>query len=188
MTEKQLKIFFKLRGYLMLPPMLFVLLSQFAECEEHVIVFPLGMTLLFLGVTLRFWSQLHLHYRLSVSKILTLTGPYAYVRNPIYIGNTLILIGLCAMSELLWFMPIMLVWCAVVYHFVVRYEETHLTQKYGELYLEFTKRVPRWLPKLSRVTREAKPDVRAFIMPSVYTELYNFIFILPFFLKELFTR
>ena len=72
-----------------------------------------------------------LHYRLKMRKVLTSTGPYAWVRNPIYIANTSMLVGLTCTSEHFWFVPIMLLWCAVVYHYVVRREESHLRDKYG---------------------------------------------------------
>ncbi|MGI6398332.1 MAG: methyltransferase family protein [Desulfomonilia bacterium] len=92
---------------------------------------------------------MHLHYRLKVHKTLTLTGPYLYVRNPIYIGNTLILAGITVLAGLLWFVPVMVIACGFTYHMTVLYEEGHLTRKYGQGYVEFLERIPRWLPPAS---------------------------------------
>ncbi len=145
--ENILKWVFKLRGVVMAPPIIFAVLCTWKETEVDWVIFPLGGFLFFAGWFLRIWSQMHLHYRLKVHKVLTETGPYVYVRNPIYIGNTLMLVGVVITSGLLWFAPVMLVYCMVVYSIVVRFEESHLLAKFGDHYAEFLKKVPRWLPK-----------------------------------------
>src|SRR3954452_17361109 len=96
------------------------------------------------------WSQKYLGYRLRIKRNITTSGPYALVRNPIYIGNTLVILGTVVMSEVLWMVPVTLLWCAMVYSFVVRYEERLLTAKYGKEYLDYLVAVPRWLPRLVR--------------------------------------
>lgn len=116
---------FRVRGLLMAPSLLVALFVFYGETERHSLVLTLGLGLFLAGVAVRVWAQMHLHYRLRVKKQLTQTGPYGFVRNPIYIANTAIVLGLVALSELLWFLPIMLVWCIVVYSAVVRYEEAH---------------------------------------------------------------
>ncbi|MDQ1256097.1 MAG: hypothetical protein QG656_693 [Candidatus Hydrogenedentes bacterium] len=184
MSEK-LRVVFKLRGLVMVPLVLFLVFWRRGEYENDWVVFPLGGALFACGLSLRIWAQVHLHYRLNVHKILTMTGPYAYVRNPIYIGNTLILLSLCAMSELMWSFPIMLLWCIFVYHFVVRYEESHLTAKYGTPYREFLQSVPRWWPRRASRSGERAADVWRYLLPSIRAELHCFIWVVPFVLKEL---
>lgn len=174
---------YKVRGLLMLPPTLFSVFVFYRETEWNAVVWPVGLAVFFLGVALRIWAQVHLHYRLKTRKVLTTTGPYFLVRNPIYIANTTMLLGLTIVSELLWFLPIMLLWCAGVYHFVVRREELHLTEKYGAPYLEFLASVPRWLPGFRRDTRDA-PSLRRFVLPSIVAELHCLLWLLPYFAKE----
>ena len=176
---------FKRRGIVMAPLVVFLALCTFWECENHWIVY-LGGGLVFLsGFLLRVWAQVHLHYRLHCHKVLTLTGPYQYVRNPIYIANTLILLSLCIASELMWFLPIMLLWCMGVYHFVVRYEEAHLAGKYGEPYLDFLRRVPRWMPRFRKAVRIPASGMRAYLRPSIWAELHCFLLFVPFVFKEM---
>ncbi|GMV99904.1 MAG: hypothetical protein AMXMBFR84_10430 [Candidatus Hydrogenedentota bacterium] len=176
---------FEIRGLLMVPPVLLMALCFSYEFEQDYIVWPLGFAVFLCGLALRIWAQTHLHYRLRVRKELTETGPYAYVRNPIYIGNTLILMSLCIMSELLWFMPVLLAWIALVYSLVVRYEEQHLTEKYGDPYRQFLARVPRWIPRLPLRPFVKTLSARQYLKASIVAELHCFLWILPFALKEI---
>lgn len=177
---------YKRRGLLMIPPCLFILFVFYRETESAALVWPAGLALFFAGVGIRIWAQMHLHYRLRERKVLTTTGPYTYVRNPIYIANTAMLLGLTVLSELLWFLPFMLVWCAVVYTFVVRREEAHLTEKYGAPYVSFLQNVPRWIPGVPAGT-PVRAGVRRFAAQSVIAELHCLLLIVPFVIKELWT-
>ena len=178
-------IWYKLRGALIVPVYLFAMVFTWYE-HESWIIYPLGGALFTAGWILRVWSQMHLHYRLKVHKVLTRTGPYAYVRNPIYIGNTLILIGVTVLSEMLWLTPIMLACCALTYTLVVRYEERHLTGKYGEPYVEYLQSVPRWMPRLIKFHPGASlRDLGDFLMPSIKAEVHMFLLLIPAAIKEI---
>jgi len=81
-------------------------------------------------------------------KQLVITGPYLYVRNPIYLGAFSIFLG-----HFLWFGYWALLTYAIaaflgVHVFVVLYEEPALKQRFGAAYEEYFKQVPRWLPRL----------------------------------------
>ena len=80
-------------------------------------------------------------------KELVAAGFYRYVRNPMYVGVLLIVIG-----HFLWFQTIwLLVYTVIVFlafHlFVTLYEEPTLRKKFGALYEEYRQRVPRWIPR-----------------------------------------
>lgn len=175
---------YRYRGILMAPPYLFILLVFFGEWEQEHVIWPVGMSIFLVGVAVRVWAQIHLHYRLRVKKQLTTTGPYRFVRNPIYIANTTMLVGLTVISELVWFVPVMILWCAVVYSFVVRREESHLSDKYGTPYLEFMASTPRWVPSLVPL-REARPITKGLLFPSLVAELHCSLLVFPFVGKEI---
>ena len=80
-------------------------------------------------------------------KELVVTGFYRYVRNPIYVGVLLIFLG-----HFLWFgywaLLIYTVFAFIgVHFFVVLYEEPTLKRKFGAVYEDYLKRIPRWIPK-----------------------------------------
>jgi protein-S-isoprenylcysteine O-methyltransferase Ste14 len=165
--------------------MLFLLLSRQWEVEDAWLAFGLGGLCLCAGICLRIWAQSHLRYRLSVRKTLTTGGPYAYVRNPMYIGNAIIVIGACLSSELFWSAPIMLVWCAVVYHLVVQYEEPSLSARYGDTYRQYAAQVRRWIPSVRPLSAIARtPSARPFVFPSILAEMHNLLLLGPFVLKD----
>ena len=178
-------LWYRLRGWLMLPLAFAMVLCTWYETEPGGLILALGVPAFCAGWALRIWAQMHLHYRLKVKKKLTTTGPYAYVRNPIYIANTLILLGMCAMSELLWLGPVVLAYCALVYTFVVRFEEGRLAAKYGAPYLDYLRRVPRWLPLRRPWALLGHIDVRPFLYRSIRSELHVALLLLPLVLKEL---
>lgn len=174
---------YRFRGVLMAPPYLFMCCVFLKEWEVDAIIWPLGLMVFGLGVALRIWAQMHLHYRLSVHKQLTTTGPYRWTRNPIYLANATMLLGLTVLSELLWFLLVMLLWCAVVYYFVVRREEAHLLEKYGEPYAQYLARVPRWAPQLPP-RRKGAAGAAGFLLPSIRAEVNCLLLLIPLVGKE----
>ena len=177
------RIWYDFRGLAFAPAVVFIALCPFGECERHGIIFPLSGAMFLAGFALRVWCQMHLRYRLDVRKVLTTTGPYSYVRNPIYIGNTLMLLGACFLSEVLWFAPILLVWCVLVYRRVVKYEEAHLLKKYGEPYATYVRAVPRWLPSFGRAAPPLSNAGRFFVS-SVLIEAPLLLYVVPFVIKD----
>lgn len=145
----RLKTIYTWRGLLAALPVIFSIFCFVGECEADLVVWPLGLLLFGLGWALRMWAQKYLGYRLRIKRSITTSGPYALVRNPIYIGNTLIILGAVIMSEVLWMIPVALLWCGMVYSLVVRYEEQLLAAKYGGEYLDYLAAARRWLPRLT---------------------------------------
>jgi protein-S-isoprenylcysteine O-methyltransferase Ste14 len=177
-----LKWVYPYRNYLVSPALIFTMIC-FRWEEEGWFVWSLGISLLLFGIFLRIWAQQHLHYRLKVHKTLTITGPYSFVRNPMYLGNILICLGTTVISELLWFVPITFLYCLGIYSLVVRYEEAHLLEKYGESYCKYKAEIPRWLPKVPRF----KPIVliNEYFYQSIVIESASLLLLLPYILKEI---
>jgi protein-S-isoprenylcysteine O-methyltransferase Ste14 len=83
-------------------------------------------------------------------KELVVTGLYNYVRNPMYVGVLMIIIG-----HFLWFKTIWMIAYAglifLAFHlFVTLYEEPNLKETFGAAYEGYTKKVPRWIPRINR--------------------------------------
>jgi protein-S-isoprenylcysteine O-methyltransferase Ste14 len=140
-------IFFKARGVLMVPPLVFLGVFFRWEWELEWAVWTLGLSIFLLGVALRVWAQQHLRYRLpEAERGLATSGPYAFMRNPVYIANMLMFAGLCVLCELPWAIPLVCAWAFIVYNIGIRFEEHRLRKRYGEAYTEFCERTPRWIP------------------------------------------
>lgn len=114
------------------------------------LAFPLWMT----GAIILFWSFWNFLIEgrgtpapIEPPKDLVATGFYRYVRNPMYAGVLLILIG-----HFLWFgFWSLLAYTALAFTathlFVILYEEPTLKRKFGAAYETYLKRVPRWIPR-----------------------------------------
>lgn len=72
-------------------------------------------------------------------------GPYAFTRNPMYVGLSFLYAGFAILFNYTWpLVTLPLVWVAL-YHFVVKREERYLDRAFGEVYAEYRGKVRRWL-------------------------------------------
>ena len=73
------------------------------------------------------------------------TGPFAFSRNPIYVGALLGLIGFALAANSLWFLVALVAIFLVLEFGVVAREEDYLARKFGKTYLDYKSKVRRWL-------------------------------------------
>jgi protein-S-isoprenylcysteine O-methyltransferase Ste14 len=169
------------RGTLVAIPLVAAIFCTWRQTEATTAIWAAAGITFMVGLFIRIWAQQYLHFRLRMNMMLTTGGPYTLMRNPIYIGNTLICLGVTIASMTLWMVPVSLVACMIAYKFVVQYEERYLTARYGDPYVAYTKQVPRWVPNF----RNGFKNLWAphYLGPSIKTELYNFLFLVPAILK-----
>ncbi len=148
-------VIFKVRGLAMVPMLVLLTLFPRWETENVWLIYGLGVPVFLGGIWIRVWSQRHLRYRLKTDARLAVTGPSAHVRNPVYIGNTLILCGLALLCELPWAVPLMALWAAAIYSVAVRFEENRLLKRYGDEYQRYMRCVPRWIPSIQMLVPTA---------------------------------
>ena len=74
---------------------------------------------------------------------LTISGPYRWSRNPQYVGLFLFLLGFALNDWSLWCLAALLV-VAINLHLLVLVEEEHLRRVFGEQYVEFDRKIPRY--------------------------------------------
>jgi len=77
-------------------------------------------------------------------------GPYKYVRNPMYIGGLILLIGFGLYERSISILFLTLPLFLLFHLFVLFYEEPTLTRKFGSSYQEYRRAVRRWIPRLAR--------------------------------------
>ena len=74
------------------------------------------------------------------------SGFYAHTRNPMYVGNYLIVTGIALLYGSIWVCAIALPLFAVIYLSIIKNEETYLQEKFGQEYHDYAARVNRFLP------------------------------------------
>jgi protein-S-isoprenylcysteine O-methyltransferase Ste14 len=124
-----------------------------------------GGLLLAVALSLHLWACRHIggasrvHARKALKRRpLIISGPYAWLRNPIYLGNVLGATGACLLTGPGWFaVPSALcVWW--LYDRVAAWEEALLSSLHGPAYEAYRDAVPRWLPRPPRTpTALAQP-------------------------------
>jgi protein-S-isoprenylcysteine O-methyltransferase Ste14 len=105
-----------------------------------------------MGELIRLWGVHHIG---AISRTrsdrlgpLVASGPFALLRNPLYVGNIALWVGFALMARLVWLAPAIIVLLGLEYHAIVRWEETLLESRLGDAYRAYAARVPRWIPNL----------------------------------------
>ncbi len=76
---------------------------------------------------------------------LTTTGPYAYVRNPLYLGSILLGLGFALAARDMWIFIFLIVYFVLIYVPVIQGEQNYLRSQFPA-YADYTRRVPSLLP------------------------------------------
>ena len=97
------------------------------------------------GLLLRASAAGHLHKQ----QVLTTTGPYAYTRNPLYLGSALLALG-AGIAMHSWFSAVILAaYYALFYSVVMHREENELRRHHGIAFEEYARAVPLFFPRLA---------------------------------------
>lgn len=72
-------------------------------------------------------------------------GPFAITRNPIYLANTLLMIGIGLVAGAAWFIVLALAAAFATQKLAIDFEEKVLSTKFGKKYKDYAKRVRRWI-------------------------------------------
>jgi protein-S-isoprenylcysteine O-methyltransferase Ste14 len=126
---------------------------------------PLFMALSLILVIPGIWLRAYASGYVKKNTELTVTGPYAFTRNPLYLGSMLIAFGFALASRSMWIVLALAALFAVIYIPVIRSEEAFLRSKFDE-FDAYAARVPRLLPRLSPAS-SSKSERGAF-SPELY--------------------
>jgi len=148
------EFFFRQRSWTPIPWILVLVLCRFHETSTDLVTWVPGLSFLILGEGLRLWGVAVVGKESrtrgsGVARLVT-QGPYAYVRNPLYLGNFFLTLGATFISELLWMVPIAVVLYLIQYIPIVLWEEEVLAQRFGREYAAYCRHVPRWIPRWRR--------------------------------------
>ena len=132
-------------------PLLFI---RIGESSASLSLVWAGLGLIALGEAIRLWGVHHIG---AISRTrsdrlgpLIDDGPFALVRNPLYVGNITLWAGFAVLARMLWMAPVVVVLLGFEYHAIVRWEEQLLASRLGDAYRNYLTRVPRWIPTFNR--------------------------------------
>lgn len=112
---------------------------------------PVGATALVAGVSLMRWFVQEFARAetpldpYKPSKAIVTDGPYRLSRNPAYLGMTLTYTGISLLTNSPWALAPLPVAVAVIDRGVIDREERYLERKFGGTYLDYKRRVRRWI-------------------------------------------
>lgn len=143
---------FKYRSYTPLP----FLLVMVVFAEPTNMSLTIGFAIIVLGEAIRFWgvsiagSETRTTGTVGGTYLIT-NGPFAFVRNPLYVGNMLLYLGVGVMSMALfpWLLIVAAVWFYIQYTLIVSKEEEYLAERFGGDYEHYREKVPRFFPRLT---------------------------------------
>lgn len=122
-------------------PLILLVLVKATRAQHSCYLWGLGAMMV--GQWLRLWAA----GCLRKGEGLTVSGPFNYMRNPLYVGSFIIGVGQCVMSGVWWALPVFVLLFWVVYYPTILSEEQRLSESLGDPYRVFLKRVPRLVPK-----------------------------------------
>jgi protein-S-isoprenylcysteine O-methyltransferase Ste14 len=142
------QFFFKYRSYTPVP----FLIPLFLFGRPILTTLIIGFVIVIIGEAIRFWGVSYAGGETRTTKVgasvLVTQGPFAYVRNPLYIGNLLIYFGVSIMSNSLfpYLQIIGIVYFFIQYHYIILEEEQFLRNKFKDKYDDYFNSVCRWIP------------------------------------------
>ncbi len=173
---------FKHRGLLLVPVALILVVWGRPSLRSAVI----GLSVALIGEAIRMWAVGYAGTTTRADAVtapqLVTAGPYAYVRNPLYIGNALIALGFWlafsgdvpAATSLLMFVVVAAIVTAV-YATIIPLEEDYLARTFGDTYEFYRRRVPRIVPlqrPLALHERQGSWDARVIWRAEIITIAY----------------
>ncbi len=127
--------------------------------KPTVMLLGAGAIITIVGLVIRGWAAGTIHKNTT----LTTGGPYAFTRNPLYLGSFLIGVGIATATGSIWLFALFLVFFSWVYRGTIQKENRYLEQLYGDRFRSYAEQVPAFVPRLTPF-RPDEPHPTAFSM------------------------
>ncbi|MBN1350940.1 isoprenylcysteine carboxylmethyltransferase family protein [candidate division KSB1 bacterium] len=157
---------FNYRSYTPIPLAIAVIILA----ETTIWSFFVGLVTAIVGESIRFWG---VSYAGSATRttsgaggdVLVTNGAFAYVRNPLYLGNFILSLGVCIMAWawMPWMLLLYIALFAFQYAMIISLEEDYLNQTFKDVYADYARHVPRFIPRVTPYRNRGKisPDTSA---------------------------
>ena len=115
----------------------------------------IGGIIAFCGLLIRAWSSGHIRK----NQELTVSGPYALTRNPLYLGSFILGLGFTIAAGVWWLGLLFIALFLGIYLPVMRVEAEDLQRMFGEKYTDYARAVPLFFPRImTKASSDAKFD------------------------------
>lgn len=150
---------FKFRSYTPIPFLIVMIIIAHPTLSSMIV----GFGFVLIGEVIRFWGVSYAGSEtrttgLVGASVLITTGPFGYVRNPLYLGNMMMYFGFGIMANMPLLALIGLFYFFFQYSLIVSLEEESLFKKFPEEYLRYFQSVPRFIPTLRRYSAGSHPQ------------------------------
>ncbi len=163
---------------LRVPVALTLALSLLFFAKPSLTSMLIGCSLAFLGMMIRGWAAGHIRKDAELAT----TGPYAYCRNPLYLGSFLLGTGFTFASGVWWIGLVFMIYFLAVYIPVMHAEMVDLGKLFGKEYQAYAASVPLFLPRIySKNTGEGHFDVALYLRHREYRVIIGYTLALGFF-------
>jgi protein-S-isoprenylcysteine O-methyltransferase Ste14 len=142
--------------------------AWFSQPDPHSLA--VGIPISIVGLWIRAWAAGHL----AKNQNLATAGPYAFTRNPLYIGTLLVAVGLVAASRSAGLALLFGAVFLLIYLPVIELEEQHLRKIFPD-YAAYAERVHRLLPTWPSGQGEKRFDFRLYLRNQEYQALAGFL-------------
>lgn len=146
------RILFKYRSYTPIPFLVLMFIYQWINIWSLIIGFIIALS----GELLRLWGVSYAGSETRTTgsvggSSLVISGPFAYVRNPLYVGNMLLYFGIGIMSfaAFPYLQILALIFFYLQYKLIILEEEEYLKKHFSDAYARYFKSVPRFFPRLT---------------------------------------
>ncbi len=159
--EKISKTVFKYRSYTPIPFLIVMLIFQQTTLQSLVIGFVVALT----GEAFRLWGVSYAGSETRTTgdvggTYLVISGAFGHVRNPLYLGNILLYLGIGIMSNALfpYLQIVALVFFYIQYRLIIIAEEKYLKSAFGKSYEKYYNSVPRLIPRPTKYVDKSVPQ------------------------------
>ena len=145
--------------------------------DFHRYVEPVAIAMIVICILGRTWTSLYI----AGSKRVTLVdiGPFSVVRNPLYVFTIIGAFGIGGSTGSVVVGLTVATLTFLIFHLVVRSEELFLRDRFGQAFVEYEKKVPRWLPRPAAWRDEEWIRTRPSIILRTFLETSLFLVAVP---------
>ena len=135
----------------------------------------IGGSIAFIGLLIRAWSAGHIRK----NEKLAVSGPYAFTRNPLYVGSFLLGLGFMIASGVWWLALVFAALYLGIYFPVMSVEAEELTEIFGDKYKKYADQVSLFFPWFSKYESDGKSFEKSlYLKHREYQAALGFLFVL----------